>query len=81
MSNIDGEVTPGFEKVREEFAKNFTDRADLGAAFSLYYQGEKVVDLWGGLADKETSRPWAEDSLQLIFSSTKGVCNSSHSFL
>ena len=73
MHEIDGEISPGFEKVKEEFAKNFTDRDDLGAAFSLYFKGEKVVDLWGGLADAESSKPWAEDSLQLIFSSTKGA--------
>lgn len=52
---------------------NFEKHADLGAAFSVYHRGEKVVDLWGGLADAETERPWAEDSLQLTFSSTKGA--------
>ena len=36
-------------------------------------EGESVVDLWGGTADREEGRPWEEDTLQLIFSGTKGL--------
>jgi CubicO group peptidase (beta-lactamase class C family) len=71
--NIGGEVEAGFEKVRDAFANNFEQHGDVGAAFSLYVRGEKVVDLWGGTADVSTSRPWEEDTLQLFFSTTKGV--------
>ena len=35
--------------------------------------GELVVDLWGGLADRASARPWRGDSLQLVFSGTKGL--------
>jgi CubicO group peptidase (beta-lactamase class C family) len=34
--------------------------------------GRCVVDLWGGIADLTTGSPWAEDTLQYIFSTTKG---------
>lgn len=71
--NIGGDVKAGFEKVREAFANNFEQHGDVGAAFSLYVKGEKVVDLWGGTADVATTRPWEEDTLQLFFSTTKGV--------
>jgi CubicO group peptidase (beta-lactamase class C family) len=73
MTEIQGEVARGFEGVKDAFANNFVAHADVGAAFSVYHRGEKVVDLWGGLADVETQRPWAEDTLQLVFSSTKGA--------
>lgn len=73
MSEIHGEVALGFERVKDAFANNFSEHHDLGAAFSVYHHGNKVVDLWGGLADAETKRPWAEDSLQCVFSSTKGA--------
>ena len=73
MSDVYGEVKPGFEKVRDAFANNFVSHGDVGAAFSAYVKGEKVVDLWGGIADVATGRPWAEDTLQLFFSTTKGV--------
>jgi CubicO group peptidase (beta-lactamase class C family) len=73
MNEIHGEAARGFERVRDAFTANFDKHGELGAAFSLYHRGEKVVDLWGGLADKETERPWAENSLQAVFSSTKGA--------
>ena len=73
MANIDGEVAPGYEPVREAFAANFEQHGEVGAAFALYRHGQKVVDLWGGVADEETGRPWQEDTLQLVFSTTKGA--------
>jgi CubicO group peptidase (beta-lactamase class C family) len=39
----------------------------------VYVQGKKVVDLWGGLADADEGTPYGEDTLQLVFSSTKGA--------
>jgi CubicO group peptidase (beta-lactamase class C family) len=73
MVDIAGTVANGFEPVRDAFAANFTQHGDVGAAFSLYVRGEKVVDLWGGVADDTTGRPWDEDTLQLVFSTTKGA--------
>lgn len=68
-----GQVEPGFEPVREAFEGNFTERGDVGAAFCLYVGGRPVVDLWGGVADQKTGRPWSEDTLTLVYSTTKGV--------
>ncbi len=73
MTDIQGEVASGFERVKDAFAANFEKHGDVGAAFALYHRGQKVVDLWGGIADEATGRPWAEDSLQLVFSTTKGA--------
>jgi CubicO group peptidase (beta-lactamase class C family) len=68
-----GWVKPGFEGVQDAFAANLAEGRDIGAAFSAYHRGQKVVDLWGGIADRETQRPWAEDTLTLVFSTTKGA--------
>lgn len=73
MAEVHGEVHEGFEAVRDAFAANFEQHGDVGAAFCLYADGEKVVDLWGGVADTEAGTPWAEDTLQLVFSTTKGA--------
>jgi CubicO group peptidase (beta-lactamase class C family) len=73
MTDIQGEVATGFERVKDAFAANFDNHGEVGAAFTLYHQGEKVVDIWGGVADQATGREWAEDSLQLVFSTTKGA--------
>jgi CubicO group peptidase (beta-lactamase class C family) len=72
-SVIHGSVQPGFEAVREAFERNFEQGTEAGAACSVYLGGEKVVDLWGGVADEATNRPWTEDTLQLVFSTTKGA--------
>jgi CubicO group peptidase (beta-lactamase class C family) len=70
---IAGFVKPGFEAVREAFAENFIRRNELGAACAIYYQGEKVVDLWGGVRNKATGDPWKEDTMVIVFSTTKGM--------
>jgi CubicO group peptidase (beta-lactamase class C family) len=73
MTDIHGECAPGFEPVRDAFTANFTERGEVGAAFALYQHGQKVVDLWGGVADQESGRAWGEDTLQMVFSTTKGA--------
>ncbi len=73
MTTINGEVAPGFEPVREAFAANFTQHGDIGAAVCVYRHGRPVVDLWGGVADVDTGRPWTRDTLQLVYSATKGA--------
>jgi hypothetical protein len=42
-----GSVAAGFEEVRAE-ERNFLERGEIGAAVAAYWQGENVVDLWGG---------------------------------
>lgn len=69
----DGYVVRGFEPVAEAFIENFTDRHELGAACCVFYQGIKVVDIWGGVRNKETREPWDEDTMVLIYSATKGL--------
>lgn len=66
-----GFVAPGFEAVAEEFERNFTERHDVGAGFAAMHDGRMVVDLWGGEAAKGV--PWREDTLQIIYSGTKGL--------
>ena len=70
---IEGDVAPGFERVREVFGDNFEGHGDVGAAVCVYRHGRKVVDLWGGLADVGTGRPWTRDTLQLVYSATKAA--------
>lgn len=70
---IEGHVSAGFEAVRDAFAGNFSRRHELGGACCVYFQGEKVVDLWGGVRNKATGEPWQEDTMVLVYSSTKGL--------
>jgi CubicO group peptidase (beta-lactamase class C family) len=70
---VGGFVAAGFEGVAEEFERNFTHRDELGAAFAVARGDELLIDLWGGVADRASGRRWSEDTLQAVFSGTKGV--------
>jgi CubicO group peptidase (beta-lactamase class C family) len=73
MAEVQGFVESGFEGVKGAFERNFAEHGEVGAAFALHVGGRKVVDLWGGVADAASGRPYTEDSLQLVFSTTKGA--------
>ncbi|MFF4616100.1 serine hydrolase domain-containing protein [Nonomuraea jabiensis] len=73
MPEIGGDTAPGFEAVREALAADLAAEQGTGAAVSVYLHGRKVVDLWGGIADPGTGRPWGRDTLQLVYSTTKAV--------
>ena len=71
--DVQGQVSPGFEPVREVFAENFARRGELGGACCAYHHGEKVVDLWGGVRNKLSAELWEEDTMVLVNSATKGL--------
>ncbi|WP_113701847.1 serine hydrolase domain-containing protein [Nonomuraea lactucae] len=64
---------PRFSRVREVFERHFADGDELGAAFAVYLDGELVVDLWGGVADRHTGRPWERDTPAFAYSCTKAI--------
>lgn len=70
---VNGFCAPGFERVAEAFLNNFNERGESGANVCLTHEGKTVVDLWGGVADPATDKPWDEDTLSIVFSSTKGI--------
>jgi CubicO group peptidase (beta-lactamase class C family) len=70
---VEGHVSVGFESVRDAFADNFVRRHELGGACSVYYHGEKVVDLWGGVRNTVTGEPWERDTMVVVHSATKGM--------
>ena len=71
--SVEGHVSRGFEAVREAFADNFARRRELGGACCAYHRGEKVVDLWGGIRNKQTGEPWEQDTMVIVHSATKGL--------
>ena len=70
---INGYAGPGFESVREAFVDNFTRRHELGGACCAFYNGAKVVDLWGGVRNAQTGEPWEQDTMAIVYSATKGL--------
>ena len=58
---------------RDAFAQNFAEGRDVGAGVAVYHRGELKVDLRGGSFDAAQSKPYDHSTLQLVFSTTKGV--------
>jgi CubicO group peptidase (beta-lactamase class C family) len=71
--DIGGQVQPGWESVRDLFRVNFEDQSDLGASLAVYYRGELVVNIWGGWFDEQRTESYTDDTLQLVFSTSKGL--------
>jgi CubicO group peptidase (beta-lactamase class C family) len=70
---VQGFVDTGYGGVMDAFLANFVERRDLGAGCTVYVDGRPVVDLWGGLADARSARPWDHDTAAVIFSCSKGL--------
>lgn len=68
-----GEIAPGFEPVGDAFVANFAEHGDVGAACCVYRDGRPVVDIWAGFAERDAARPWARDTIVIVYSCTKGV--------
>src|SRR6185436_6093243 len=69
---VEGHVSRGFEAVREAFEQNFAQRGESGGACSAYVHGEKVVDIWGGVRNRQR-QPWEADTMVVVHSATKGL--------
>jgi CubicO group peptidase (beta-lactamase class C family) len=74
QATVQGQVEDGWGKVADAFRANFEgDPGEVGASCAVYVQGHQVVDLWGGLADRETNRPWDRNTIAQVASTTKGA--------
>src|SRR4029453_18189176 len=67
-----GNCRPEVARVRDEFAPNFRERGELGAAICVVADGGVAVDLWGGVT-REGGAPWRADTLVQVWSCTKGA--------
>ncbi len=70
---VHGSCDAKFQQVKQEFERNFRERGEVGASVCVKVRGETVVDLWGGVARQDTQAPWREDTVSVVFSSTKGA--------
>jgi CubicO group peptidase (beta-lactamase class C family) len=68
---IHGDYDPRFEPLVRALRKQIA-RYGGGAATSVFLEGECVVDIWAGQA-RHDGTPWAEDTMSLCFSTSKGV--------
>ena len=71
--NVQRSCDAQFQAVRDEFERNFQERGEVGASVCVVLRGQIVVNLWAGTARCDTGTPWTEETVSLIFSSTKGA--------
>ena len=70
---IEGHCASEFQSVLDVFIENFRDRGEVGASACITFEGDTVLDVCGGLAEPDNQVAWTEDTVSLIFSSTKGI--------
>jgi CubicO group peptidase (beta-lactamase class C family) len=63
--------------ITDLFEENFVKYGELGASVSIWYRGEKVLDLSDGFQDREKTIPWDARSVVLIWSATKALASAS----
>src|SRR6202161_3417034 len=71
MAEVHEPTEPRFEPVRATLTDQLETGADLGASVAVFLHGEPVVDIWGGWADEQKTRPWERDTLTNVWSTTK----------
>ncbi len=68
---VNGFVAPGFERLRDAFDAQLGE--ELGASFAAVRDGEVIVNVWGGWADRAQTRPWDANTVAPVYSTTKAV--------
>ena len=61
------------DRLEPLFRDNFASRGELGAAVSVWQNGEEIVALEGGFREARREHPWTADTIVLIWSATKGL--------
>ncbi|TLN17042.1 beta-lactamase family protein, partial [bacterium] len=70
-TKIHGYCDTKFALVKEAFASNFEQALEVGASFAATVNGKFVVDIWGGYANAEQTKPWQKDTIVCVWSTTK----------
>ena len=66
-------IDPRLQPVQDAFDAALASGEELGVRFSVVVENEVVLDLWGGHADREKTRPFDDRTLTPVFSVTKAL--------
>ena len=69
--DLQGDYHESFLPLVTNFRKIQPTAGTGGSALTIYFRGEKVVDVWTGQLKQDT--PWQQDSMALSFSTGKAV--------
>jgi CubicO group peptidase (beta-lactamase class C family) len=68
---VQGHCDSRFSAVADALADEIAKGEELGASIAVDIDGEFVVDIWGGHADRAQTIPWRQDTIVNFFSCTK----------
>lgn len=68
---IHGFVDDNFKETYDIFVNNLKQGREVGASLAVYVDGKKVISLEGGWQDVENKIEYTNNTLQMVFSSTK----------
>src|SRR4051794_14775890 len=71
MATINGECDAAFDEARALMSDSIDSGEDVGASLCVIHEGRTIVDVWGGVADVASGRPWERDTIINVFSITK----------
>jgi len=78
---LHGEFAPAYAKVAEAFVENYRVEEEIGSSATVYVDGKKVVDVWGGFREPAFSQPWEKDTIVCMMSVAKGIAGMSFNIL
>jgi CubicO group peptidase (beta-lactamase class C family) len=70
---LSGVCAQGFEPVRNTFTQLFADGLERGASLAVLVDGEVMLDLVGGYADRAETLPMTDQTLIPVFSCSKAI--------
>jgi CubicO group peptidase (beta-lactamase class C family) len=70
VADVQGSYDDTFRAVPTTLTR-LLDEGDVGGSVAVLIDGEPVVDVWGGSADRDRTRPWQRDTIANVFSVTK----------
>ncbi len=68
---LNGKTDDRFDSLSQILADQLEVGYDLGASMAVAVEGEIVLDVWGGWADEEKTKPWEADTVTNVWSTTK----------
>jgi CubicO group peptidase (beta-lactamase class C family) len=60
-------------RIQPVFQENFACLGELGAAVSIWQEGQPVLELHGGFREAQRESAWTKDTIVLFWSATKGL--------
>ena len=70
---LNGHIDTTFEPLRDVIEGNLASGAECGLSVVVDIDGTSVVDVYGGFADAARTRPWEQDTIVNVWSTTKTV--------